>query len=200
MVLKLAAVREGLVAGGSGGRGTSFTCRVVALLMLALLLAFKLLLLRCEVCLRILIEIEVEGGSLVEVVVGFGKWTAVVLDLLDLVKVLFEGLARVRGIVPPLRLLNDRRDRLVFDDGADVDLVVHGAEDAILIRILHLHVLQQLQPQRLQLVRVVLEEVKVVANSAEDFVEVFGRLALVGLGFHFLLHGACCRTLPTLRR
>ena len=43
----------------------------------------------------------------------------------------------------------------VLDDGADVDRVVHLFEDLRLLHVLQLEVVQQLQPQVLQLVRVV---------------------------------------------
>ena len=67
---------------------------------------------------------------------------AVILDLLDLVQVFFESFAGIGRVVPALGLLDDRCYRLVLDHSADVDGVVHSAEDAALIRILHTHILE----------------------------------------------------------
>ena len=74
---------------------------------------------------------------------------AIILYLLNLIEVLFQCLARMRRIVPPLCLFDNSRDRLVLDDDADVDRVVHLAEDAALVCVCHINVLQQLEPERL---------------------------------------------------
>ena len=67
---------------------------------------------------------------------------AVIFDLFDLVKVFFESFAGIGRVVPALGLLDDRCYSLVLDYSADVDRVVHSAEDAALVRILHTHILQ----------------------------------------------------------
>ena len=54
----------------------------------------------------------------------------------------FESFAGIGRVVPALGLFDDRCYRLVLDHGADVDGVVHSAEDAALIRILHTHILE----------------------------------------------------------
>ena len=66
---------------------------------------------------------------------------AVVFDLLDLVKVFFKSFAGIGRVIPSLGLLDDRCYRLVLDHSANVDGIVHSAEYAALIRILHTHIL-----------------------------------------------------------
>ena len=90
---------------------------------------------------------------------------AVIFDLLDLVQVFFKSFAGVGRVVPSLSLLYDRCYRLVLDHSANIDRVVHTAEYAALIRILHTHIFEQLQPECLQLVGIVLEQVEVVSYS-----------------------------------
>ena len=67
---------------------------------------------------------------------------AVIFYLLDLVQVFFEGFAGIGRVVPSLSLFDDCCYRLVLDHSANVDGVVHTAEYAALIRILHTHILQ----------------------------------------------------------
>ena len=63
-------------------------------LSLLLLLALQLLLLLHEVGASVVVQVEVEGNALVEVIVGFGDHcVAVRLNLLDLVEMLLQGLA-----------------------------------------------------------------------------------------------------------
>ena len=69
---------------------------------------------------------------------------AVILDLLDLLKVLTKCLACILRADPTLSLLRDRHDCLVLDHCADVDRVVHTTEDAALIRVLNFDKLEQL--------------------------------------------------------
>ena len=97
--------------------------RIVAhlLLVIRLLLTFQLLLFRREVRPSVLIQVKVEGLTLVEVFVGLWDRVAIVLDLLNLVKVLRQGFTRVRRIVPPLGFVDDGRDCLVLNHCADVD-------------------------------------------------------------------------------
>ena len=120
-----------------------------------LLLAFELLL-GDELGAGVLVEVEVERRPLVEVVVGFGDHgVAVHLDLLDLVQVLLQRLALLWRVVPAFGLVDDRRDRLVLDHDPNVNLVVHRAEYTALVVVADADVVEQLQPERLQLVSVV---------------------------------------------
>ena len=59
--------------------------------------------------------------------------------------------------VPSSRLFDYRHDDLVLDHRVDVNRVVHAAEYAALIRIPHVEVVEELEPERFQLVGVVLE-------------------------------------------
>ena len=61
----------------------------------------------------------------------------------------FELLARVGCTVPPRRFFDYRHDDLVLDHRVDVDRVVHAAEDAALVGVAHIQVVEQLQPERL---------------------------------------------------
>ena len=120
------------------------------LLLVLLLLAFQLLLLLHEIGASVLVQIKVEGSPLVEVLIGLRNHrVTVVFYLLDLIKVLLQSLARMRRIVPSLGLFDDSRNRLVLYDNANVDGVVHLAEDAALVRVCHVDVLEQLEPERL---------------------------------------------------
>lgn len=100
---------------------------------LVLLLPFQLLLLLNEFRASVLVEIEVEGLTAIEVFVSLWDRVFVALDLFDLVEVLFQGFARVGSAVPTRRFLDDGCDRHVLDHGAHVDRVVHAAEDAVLV-------------------------------------------------------------------
>ena len=119
---------------------------VVTILVVRILslLVVQLLLLLHELVVRILVQIVLERHSIVEVLVGFGDRMAIVFDLLDLLEVLAEGLARMLRADPPLCLLRDRRDCLVLDHCSYVDGVVHSSEDAALIRVLYSNILEQL--------------------------------------------------------
>ena len=130
-----------------GGR---ISLRTPHLLLVLLLLAFQLLLLLHEIGASVLVQIKVEGSPLVEVLIGLRNHrVTVVFYLLDLIKVLLQSLARMRRIVPSLGLFDDSRNRLVLYDNANVDGVVHLAEDAALVRVRHVDVLEQLEPEGL---------------------------------------------------
>ena len=122
-----------------------------------------------------------------EVLVGLRDRMAVILDLLDLLEVLAECLARVLRADPALSLLRNRHDCLVLDHCADVDGVVHATEDAALIRVLNFDELEQLQPQGLQLVSIVLKQVKVVADCAQNLIKVLLELTTILLSYELLL-------------
>ena len=112
---------------------------------------------------------------------------AVILDLLDLFEVLAECLACILRADPTLSLLRDRHDCLVLDHCADVDRVVHATEDAALIRVLNFDKLEQLQPQGLQLVSIVLKQVKIVADCAQNLIKVLLELTTILLSYELLL-------------
>ena len=110
--------------------------------MLALLLLLELLLLLNEFIPRVIVQIEFECFLAVEAFVGLREGRPLVLDLLDLVEMLFELLARVRRPIPARCFFDDRHDRLVLNNRVDVNGVVHAAEDATLIRVAHVQVVQ----------------------------------------------------------
>ena len=139
-----------------------------------------------EVGAGVLVQIEVEGLAPVEALVGLGNRIFLVLNLVDLVKVLLELLARVLRAIPPRRFLDDRHDDLVLDHRVDVNRVVHAAEDAALVRVAHVEVVEQLQPERLQLVCIVLKQIEVVADGREDLVKVALKLTAILLDFELL--------------
>ena len=122
---------------------------------------------------------------------------AVSLDLLDLVQVLLQRLARMGRVVPSLRFVDDRHDRLVANHGANINAVVHLAENAALVRILNSNVVQQLQPEGLQFVRVVFEQIEVVAHRGENLIKDLLQLATVFFGLQDFLHARFrrCRAL-----
>ena len=123
---------------------TSHLLLVLRLLLLLLLglLSLQFLLFLHKFCRSVLVKVEVEAGPFSEILVCFWNRMAVIFDLFDLVKVFFESFAGIGRVVPALGLLDDRCYSLVLDYSADVDRVVHSAEDAALVRILHTHILQ----------------------------------------------------------
>ena len=68
---------------------------------------------------------------------------------------------------------------IVLDDLANVNLVVSLLEDTVLAGILDLDVVEQLQPQVLKLIRIVLEEIKVVTYCREDFIKLCLKITTV---------------------
>lgn len=113
---------------------------------------------------------------------------AVLLDLLDFLKVFLKGFRSMWRVVPFRRFFNNCSDRSIFNDNSDVDGIVHAAENPALIRIRHIHVLEKLKPEGLKFVSIVLEEIKVVSNGGEYFVEVFLEVAAILFRFHLPLH------------
>ena len=162
---------------GALGRLRARSGPLVAALRLRVLLIRQVLpllqLLGRELGPRVLIQIVVEVLPLLEVLVRLGDLVALAvdLDLVDFLEVVLEGAAPVLRVVPVVRLRDDRCDRAVVDHCADVHVVVHLAEDAALVRVLDVHELEQLQPQVLQLVCVVLEQIKVVAHSGQHLIK-----------------------------
>ena len=116
-----------------------------------------MLLLLNEIGAGILIQIEVESLAPIEAFVSLRDRVLFVLDLVDLVEVLLQLLARMLSAIPPSRLLDYRHDDLVFNHRVDVNRVVHAAEDATLVRVSHVEVVEKLQPERFQLISIVLE-------------------------------------------
>lgn len=184
----------------------SLSCRCLRIrgaLLLSLLLALEGLLLH-EVGPRVLVEIEVERARPVELLISLrdAARMAVVLDLSDFLQVLFQVLACLVRPNPLFSLLDYRINRLVLDHRLNVDAVVHLSEDAALIGVLDVDVLEELQPEGLQLVRVVLEQVEVVADCGENLVEVLLQLASVVFCLQLLLswRGGGRLLLPLLPR
>jgi hypothetical protein len=104
-----------------------------------------------------------------------------VLDLLDFVQVLGQALACVLCVNPTRCFFNNFADRSVLDNFSDIDRVVHRLKNPVLERISHFNKLEELQPEVLQLVGVVFEQVKIVADSRQNLIEVFLLLALIFL-------------------
>jgi hypothetical protein len=77
----------------------------------------------------------------------------------------------VIGLDPARGLFDDLLDHVVLDNFADVDLVMSLLENAVLTGVLHLHIIEQLEPQVFQLVGVVLEEIEVVSDGGENLIE-----------------------------
>ena len=161
--------------------------RLLLLLLLGLL-SLQFLLFLHKFSGSILVKVKVQAGPFGKVFVCFWNRMAVIFDLLNLVQVFFESFAGVGRVVPSLGLFDDRCYRLVLDHSANVDRIVHTAEYAALIRILHTHILEQLQPEGLQLVGIVLEQVEVVSYSRQDLVKVLLELSAVLLSFHDFRH------------
>ena len=86
------------------------------------------------------------------------------------------------GLDPARGLFDDLLNHVVLDHFADVDLVMSLLEDAVLAGVLHLHIVEQLEPQVFQLVGVVLEEVEVVSDGGEDLVEFRLEVTAIVLG------------------
>lgn len=137
---------------------------VLSHLLLILLLNLKLLLLLSEVNPGVLIQIKVKCLKPIEALVSFRDRSLFTLDLLNLVKVLLQMLAGTLGSIPALSFVDNRSDSFVLDNCVYIDGVVHATENTILVRVAHIEVVKKLEPERLKLVRIVLEKIKVVAH------------------------------------
>lgn len=74
-------------------------------------------------------------------------------------------------IFPARGLVNDRLNLLILDHDANIRGIVGLAEDGVLVGVFHAEVLEQLHPQVLQPVRIILKQVEVVAHCNQDFIE-----------------------------
>ena len=152
MIRELVTIRESVLACAIvgiavGALVVSVLSIASHLLLIVLLLSLNLKLLGREVSLSVLVQVKVECLPLIEVVVSLRNGMAVILDLLNLVQMLLQGLTRVWCIVPTLGFVDYRSDCLILDNSADVNRVVHTSENAALIGVSHCHKVEQLQPQ-----------------------------------------------------
>ena len=90
---------------------------------------------------------------------------------LNLFEMIPQNLIHLGGLLPALSLLVDGRDGGVLDDDADVNWIVHLTEETQWVIISHTNIWKQLDPESLQLIGVVLEQVKVVTDSGQYFIE-----------------------------
>ena len=102
-------------------------------------------------------------------------------------------LARVRCSVPALRLVDDGSNDFILNHCVHIDVVVHAAENTVLVRIAYIEVVEKLKPECFELVRVVLEQVEVVADSRQNLVK--ASLQFSSILFHFERLLACCSAL-----
>lgn len=84
-----------------------------------------------------LIQVEVKGLATIEAFVRLWNGRLLALNLLNLIKVLLQVLARIWRAVPALRLLNDCSDSFILNHRVHVDGVVHTAENAVLVGVAH---------------------------------------------------------------
>jgi len=117
--------------------------------LLILLLKLQLLLLQNKVGASVLIQVEIERLLAIEAFIGLWNGRPLVFDLVDLVKMLLQLFARVWGAIPARRLLDNRHDDFVLDHRVDINRVVHAAEDATLIQVANVQIIEKLQPERL---------------------------------------------------
>ena len=101
-----------------------------------------LFILQCEVVLRVLVEIKVEClAAAGEILVSLRDVRTVLLNLLDLLKVLLEDFGSMRCIVPLRCFFDNRLDGGILDHGFNVDGVVHAAENPTLVSVWHVNIL-----------------------------------------------------------
>ena len=135
----------------------------------------------------VLVQVSVQVPLLPEVLVAVWQTLAVLLNLTDLLQVGTQVIRSRLSVLPLSGFFDDLLDHVMLDHLTDVDHVVGFLEHGILTMALQVEIIKQLEPQVFQLVSIVLEEVKVVANSREDLVELLLELAVV-LGLeHFVL-------------
>ena len=75
---------------------------------------------------------------------------------------------------------------------------MHVAENTALVIVVDANIVEQLQPECLQLVSIVLEKVEVVAHCRKDLIKVLLELTTVFLSFHLFLGAWKCRSLTPL--
>ncbi len=104
-----------------------------------------------------------------------------------------------RRVHPARRLFYNRLYARVLYHDLDVDGVVHLSEYQSLLSVLEFEVIEQLEPEVFEFVRVVFEQIEVVAHCAQDLVELRVKFP-VWLGNHadkllliwiIAVHGLC---------
>ena len=106
---------------------------------------------------------------------------------------LLQVLARIRCSVPALRLVDDGSDDFILNHCVHVDVVVHAAENTVLVRIAYIEVVKKLKPERFELICVVLEQVEVVTDGRQNLVK--ASLQVTSILFHFQRLLACSSAL-----
>lgn len=168
MVLEMATVTIIVLTHCACNSSTILSVVLLATLCLTHLLLIPLLLLLlhllCVIGTSILVQVKVQSLASLEALVCFWNRSLFTLDLLNLFKMLFQMFARIWRAIPALCLIDDSSNSFVLDDRIYVDGIVHATENAVLVRVFHVEVVKELEPQCFKLVRVVLEQVKVIAH------------------------------------
>lgn len=157
-------------------------CARLDLLVLLVLQQFalaELLALNLHHLFRVLVQVHVHISALLKALVAIGNELAFFLYLFDFLQVTLQLLAGTLRVHPLLGLFNDFLDHVEANDLANVGRVVRPLEQCVLRVILKAQKVEQLQPQVFQLVRIVLEQLEVVADCREDFVKFGLQLAVV---------------------
>lgn len=112
--------------------------------------------LELELSARILIQVVIQSLS-IEVFISLWNRIFVAFNLFDFLEMITASFTRVLRAVPSRCFLYDCRNCLILDHSIDIDGVVHASKNAILIAVWHIDKFEQLEPQSLQLVCIVLE-------------------------------------------
>ena len=165
----------------------------------------SLLLVLCRKVLSgILVEIKIEGLTAGrELFIRLRDVWTILLNLLNLLKMFLQSLGSMWCVVPLGGLFDYGSDRRIFNHDSDVDRVVHTSENPTLICVWNINILEELKPESFKFVSIVLKKIEVIADSGENFVEVFLKITTVFFGFHFALncitsHGCCSGTFSSL--
>ena len=118
-----------------------------------------------------LIQIEFKKSFLLEIFVGVWQELRILFNLPDFVEVFSKNFRAIRGTNPLSCLFDDFLNYLVLDNFFDIDRVVSLFENAILAVVFYFHIVQQLQPQIFQFIRVIFEQIEVVSYSRQYLVE-----------------------------
>ena len=118
-----------------------------------------------------LVQIEFKISFLLEIFVGVWQELRILFNLPDFVEVFSKNFRAIWGANPLSCLFDDFLNYLVFNNFFDVDRVVSLFEYAILAVVFHFHIVQQLQPQIFQFIRVIFEQIEVVSHSGQYLVK-----------------------------
>ena len=118
-----------------------------------------------------LIQIEFKKSFLLEIFVGVWQELRILFNLSDFVEVFSKNFRAIRGTNPLSCLFDDFLNYLVFDNFFDIDRVMSLFENAILAVVFYFHIVQQLQPQIFQFIRVIFEQIEVVSHSGQYLVK-----------------------------